>query len=507
MQDGTAQPAVEVRHISKRFPGVQALDDVSIAILPGEIHALVGENGAGKSTLVHILAGAYAPDAGEIRIGDRVVQFHNGHEAIAAGISTVFQELSLVGNLSVAENVFANRQPTRGGGLIDWPTLRDQTRKLIDSFGEQIAPTTLVSDLSPAQRQAVEILKALSTNPRVLILDEPTSSLSERETEHLHERVRMLRDSGVAIIYISHHLGEVFQLCDRATVLRDGRVTATRNIADLTEAEIVRLMVGRELSDIFGARTAAIPDAPPRFDLRAFSAEGSPPIDLTIRPGEIVGMYGLVGSGRTELARAVFGLSSHVVGEVLIDGNVVPVRDPAAMIDAGIGYLTEDRRGDGLYVTLSVRDNVAAPRLRAFTDRLGMLSSRAIRRAAEQAKDNYHIATPTLDRPVGNLSGGNQQKVLFAAWAGVEPKVLIVDEPTRGVDVGARSEIYHYLRETAARGTAILMISSDVTEILGLSDRILVMRDRGIIAEFAPQDASEERVVGAALGRPSTEVS
>jgi ABC-type sugar transport system ATPase subunit len=489
---------LQLRDITKTFPGVRALDRVNFDLRRGEVHALVGENGAGKSTLMHIVGGVYRPDSGDILVGGRPVRLRSAHDAALRGISVVHQELSLAPNLSVAENLFANRQPVRLGDLIDSGALEDRTRELLHRFSLDLSPRTLVKHLSVAQQQVLEILKAMSYRPRVLVLDEPTSSLTALDTQLLFRNMDQLKAEGTSIIYISHHLGEIFQVADRVTVLRDGRHVETLPAAGLTEDAIVRRMVGRTLGNIYGERASDI--GPEYFRVGAASGGRFHDVRFGLRRGEILGLAGLVGAGRTELARALFGAERLAAGSLTLDGRPLRIRSPSEAIAAGIGYLTEDRKDQGLFVRMTVRDNCIAPELARFAGRLGMMDERRAAAFAEAARTRFGIVTPSIGQAVRNLSGGNQQKVLLAMWMGTAPKVLIADEPTRGVDVGARSEIYRLLRQLAAAGVGIILISSDLLEVLGLADRILVMRQGRIAGEFARSEATEENVIACASG-------
>jgi ABC-type sugar transport system ATPase subunit len=501
MSDTGIGIVLRVTGLSKRFGAVQALDAVDLTIYAGEVHALVGENGAGKSTLINILAGTLQPDAGRIVLSGRELRLRNAHEALTMGIAAVFQELSLVGPLSVAENIFANRQPVNRFNLIRSAELHRRARQVMATFDVDIDPDAPVEHLSAAERQVVELLKALSARPCVLLLDEPTSSLTQRETKILFSLIRRLRDQGVAIVYISHHLPEVLALADRVTVLRDGRHVATRSANEVTEGDLIRLMVGRELSDIYGRRSPLHPQAPPRLVVEGLTRPGVfEEISFEVRAGEIVGLAGLVGAGRTEIGRAIFGADPAERGCLLLDGQPVWPRTPHHAIRAGIAYVTEDRKEQGLYLRHSVRDNLTAPRLDRFSLRGGWVRDDRVDEYAVKSCGRFRVVTPDVHQTVGRLSGGNQQKVLLAAWMGIEPRVLIADEPTRGVDVGARTEIYGYLRELTAGGAAVLLISSDLQEILGMSDRILVMRAGRIVARFDPDRATEDGIIAAALG-------
>jgi ABC-type sugar transport system ATPase subunit len=493
---------LQLRGITKTFPGVRALDQVDFGLRRGEVHALVGENGAGKSTLMHIVGGVYRPDSGEILVGGRPVRFRSAHDAAMQGISVVYQELSLAPNLSVAENIFANRQPVRAANLIDWGALDRRSRELLHRFNLDLSPRTLVRRLSMAQQQVIEILKAMSYRPRVLVLDEPTSSLTATDTQRLFRNMERLKAEGTSIVYISHHLREVFQVADRVTVLRDGCRVETLPAAGLTEDAIVKRMVGRTLGNIYGERASEI--GPEYFRVEGAAAGRFSDVSLSLRRGEILGVAGLVGSGRTELARALFGAEPLAAGNVTLDGRPLRLRSPGQAIAAGLGYLTEDRKDQGLFLRMSVRDNCIAPGLARFAGRLGLMDERRIGEFAEAARSRFDIVTPSIGQTVRNLSGGNQQKLLLAMWMGVAPQVLIADEPTRGVDVGAKSEIYRLLRQLAATGVGIILISSDLLEVLGLADRILVMRQGCIAGEFLRENATEENVVACAagVGRP-----
>jgi len=499
---------LQLRGITKTFPGVRALDHVDFELRRGEVHALVGENGAGKSTLMHIVGGVYRPDSGEILVGGRPVRFRSAHDAAMQGISVVYQELSLAPNLSVAENIFANRQPVRAANLIDWGALDRRSRELLHRFHLDLSPRTLVRRLSMAQQQVIEILKAMSYRPRVLVLDEPTSSLTATDTQRLFRNMERLKAEGTSIVYISHHLREVFQVADRVTVLRDGRHVETlparpgdaaaSPAAGLTEDAIVKRMVGRTLGNIYGERTSEI--GPEYFRVEGAEAGRFSDVSLALRRGEILGVAGLVGSGRTELARALFGAEPLAAGNVTLDGRPLRLRSPGQAIAAGLGYLTEDRKDQGLFLRMTVRDNCIAPGLSRFADRLGLMDERRIGEFAETARSRFDIVTPSIGQTVRNLSGGNQQKLLLAMWMGIAPRVLIADEPTRGVDVGAKSEIYRLLRQLAATGVGIILISSDLLEVLGLADRILVMRRGRIAGSFGRGEATEENVIACATG-------
>jgi ABC-type sugar transport system ATPase subunit len=498
-QTDRIQLALETHGVVKQFPGVLALNSVDFDLRKGEAHALVGENGAGKSTLMHILGGVYQPDSGTITVDGRTVSLSDPHDAARNGIAIVFQELSVSDNLSIAENVFANRQPVRFPGLVNWGRLYSETRELTSLFGWDIDPTTPVGQLPMAKKQVVEILKAVSQQPKVLILDEPTSSLTSVEVDMLFRNLRRLREEGMSIIYISHHLSEIFELADRVTVLRDGSKVETCAIADVTEEDLVRKMVGRELVDMYGTRTSDI--GAERLRVENLTLDGVfESVSFSVNSGEIVGVSGLAGAGRTELARSIFGDPPPDSGRIYLDGRQVTVRSPQEAIAQGVAYVSEDRKQEGLFLEMPVRDNVVAPRLGSFAGKMSLMNESSITAFAEECRAEFDIATPSVWQAVGRLSGGNQQKALLAMWTGTKPRLLIADEPTRGVDVGAKSEIYHLLRRLAAEGVAIIVISSDLVEILGLSDRALVMRNGRLVSELAGEQITEETIIACATG-------
>ncbi len=493
---------LEVKGVSKSFPGVKALDLVDFNLEKGSVHALVGENGAGKSTLMMILGGVYKPDCGEILVEGKPVSFESSEDANKKGISVVYQELSLVPNLSVAENIFAHRQPIRALNMIHWDKLYKQTSDLLKQFEQEaINPRTMVSVLTMAKRQVVEILKAMSVGPKILILDEPTSSLTEVETKELFENIRRLKKAGISIIYISHHLQEIFEIADTVTVLRDGRHITDAAVRDINEDFLVSNMVGRTIGNIYGERDPQEKIGDTLLEVKEYSSKGRfEEVDFHIRRGEIVGFSGLVGAGRTELGRSIFGMIPRDRGTLVLDGKNINIRSPRKAINAGIGYMTEDRKEDGLYLEFDIKANVVANHLRDFTSNLGFLKGKKIENFAKETVSKYKVVTPGIGQLLNNLSGGNQQKVLISAWLGIGPKVLIADEPTRGVDVGAKSDIYKVLRSLAAQGIAIMLISSDLPEVIGISDRVYVMREGRIVAEVDRSEATEEKIIAYATG-------
>ncbi|MCX2728408.1 sugar ABC transporter ATP-binding protein [Thermomicrobium sp. 4228-Ro] len=493
-------PVLEAREISKRFPGVVALDRVSLEVYPGEVLAVVGENGAGKSTLMKILSGALQPDDGEIWLAGRPVRFADPRQALAHGIGIIYQELSVIDALSVGENLFLGRLPHGGiPGTVDWPRVWHEAARVLERVGAPLDPQRQVRELSVAQKQLVEIARALSQDVRVLILDEPTSSLSLQETERLFEILRGLRAQGVAIIYISHRLEEVFTLADRVTVLRDGRVVGTLPIAEATREGLIRMMVGRDLSAYY--RTVRSSPGEPRLEVRNLVRAGVlDDVSLTVRAGEIVGLAGLVGAGRTELARCLFGVDPIDSGEIRIDGQRVAIRCPEDAVRHGIVLVPEDRKLQGLVLILSVRENIALPVLRRLA-RFGFPSRQREYELARSFVERLRIRTPSIEQRVLNLSGGNQQKVVLARALATNPRVLILDEPTRGIDVGAKAEVHALIAELAEAGMGILLISSELPEVLSMSHRVLVMSGGRIVAEFPREEATEERVLAAATGQ------
>ena len=486
-------PRLSVSGITKSFPGVLALDDVSLDVRVGEIHAMVGENGAGKSTLMHIIAGVYQPDRGKMEIDGQAYSPRDEKVAQESGVAIVFQEGSLFAPLSIAENIFAGRQPITNLGTIRFDWMNQQTRKLLNELEVDISPKTKVADLSPSQRQLVEIAKALSQNVRLLILDEPTSSLTINEGRHLFKILRQLTLNGVAIIYVTHRLAEVFEVADRVTVLKDGKVTGLRDLKQTTADELIHLEVGRELSfapslDRAGEGAAVI------LEVENLVARPVAHASLKVRAGEIVCLAGLVGAGRTELCEAIFGISPRQSGVIRMQGVPINPCHPLDAMQAGIGMVPEDRRDAGLFLAMSVATNILAGNMN-LVSRRGILDRREVDRLAHRSVDALHIITPTVDREVMYLSGGNQQKVLLARWLARKPKLLIVDEPTRGVDVGAKAELYKILRELAHSGVALLVVSSDLPEVLALAHRIVVMSEGRTVGELDARSADEVTVL------------
>jgi rhamnose transport system ATP-binding protein len=479
---------------------VRALIDGSVELRAGEVHALLGENGAGKSTLVKILAGVYQPDSGTLTVGGREVTLHGPAAARAAGIAVIYQEPTLFPDLTVAENMFIGRQPLRSGRRIDKREMREEAAKIFARLGVPLDPARLARGLSIADQQVVEIGKALSLDAQVIVMDEPTAALSAAEVERLFDVVRTLRSHGAAVLFISHRLEEVFTICQRVTVMRDGSHVLTDGLAGMTAADLVRAMVGRELAARPPEAGAGTP-GDPVLTVEHLTREGVfTDIGLTVRSGEIVALAGLVGSGRSEVARAVFGIDRYDAGTVNVSGKRLRKASPVAAMSAGIGFVPEDRRQQGLVMDMSIQQNVALASLGRLR-RGGLIRSSAERALAADWAVRLKIKYGRLTDPVAMLSGGNQQKVVLAKWLGRHPAVLIVDEPTRGIDVGTKAEVHHLLAQLARDGVAILMISSELPEVLGVSDRILVMREGRLVAEFGHKEASEEAIMTAAMGQ------
>jgi rhamnose transport system ATP-binding protein len=487
---------IELRSASKSYGAVRAVHDVSLALRPGEVRGLVGENGAGKSSIVRLLAGATRPDSGELLVDDANAEFHGPADARDAGVAVIYQEPTLFPDLSVAENVMMGRQPLTTGRRIDRRRLHDAVQALLDELGVKLAAEQPVRGLSIADQQIVEIAKALSFQARVLIMDEPTAALSGHEVDRLFGVVRTLRAAGSAVLFISHRLDEVFAICDTVTVLRDGEVTHDGAAKDLTSDDLVRRMVGRELSQLFPKVETEI--GAPLLRVERLTREGVfTDVSFEVRRGEIVALAGLVGAGRSEVARAIFGIDRRDAGRVELDGRVIPNGSPAAAMAAGIGLVPEDRRQQGLVMELSTERNVALTRLRAI-GRFGVIGAGAESGLAADWVTRLKIKVHRLRDPVVFLSGGNQQKVVLAKWLATAPRLLIIDEPTRGIDVGTKADVHRLMSELAAGGVAVLMISSELPEVLGMADRVLVMREGRLVAELSRDEADETAILRAA---------
>jgi rhamnose transport system ATP-binding protein len=492
------QPILSLEHASKAFAAIRALDDVSLDLQAGEAHALVGENGAGKSTLVKILGGVHLPDTGSLRIDGREVVLHGPAAARDAGVAIIYQEPIMFPDLTVAENIFIGRQPLRAARRIDVGAMNSQAAEIFVRLGVPLDPGRIARGLSIAEQQIVEIAKALSLNARVIVMDEPTAALSAFEVERLFRVVETLRAAGAAVLFISHRLEEVFSLCQRVTVFRDGRLVLSRELAGLTADDLVRAMVGRELPERV-LQEQNIGDVV--LQVERLTREGVfVDVSFDARAGEIVALAGLVGAGRSEVARAIFGIDRYDAGRVAVNGRPLRRASPSAAMAAGIGLVPEDRRQQGLVMEMAIGRNITLASLRRLR-RAGFIRGAAERRFARDWAARLHVKYGRLSNPMTSLSGGNQQKVVLAKWLGRRPSLLIVDEPTRGIDVGTKAEVHRLLEELAAQGVAILVISSELPEVLRLADRILVMREGRLVAGFAHADASEESIVAAATGQ------
>jgi ABC-type sugar transport system ATPase subunit len=492
--DNVALPIIEAHNIVKSFGGEVAVNDVSIAVSPAEVYGLVGENGAGKSTLMRVLSGILKPDSGTVVVNGDRLESGDTKAALEAGISLVHQELSLVPEMTVAENILLGSTPTKVG-VIDRPKQRRIAANALDEIGVSVDLDEPVVRLSVAMRQFVEIARAVARTPRVLILDEPTATLTPAETDYLLDMLDRLAERGLAIIYISHRIPEIFRICHRVTVLRDGRLVSTVSIDDTSPQEVVDNMVGRELKTELETEYESSEPGEVVLSARGIRAAGVHGIDLDVREGEIVGLGGLVGAGRTEFVRAMIGADIKTGGRttVMVNGVTRPIRSYGAAVGSGIAYVPEERRTDGLALTMSVSDNITLPN-RGDLSRFGVLARGKIAQFARRLADVVTLRPPEIKREVGDFSGGNQQKVVLAKWLGREPKVIVLDEPTRGVDVGAKVEIHRLIRELAKKGTAVLVVSSDLPELIELSDVIHVVRD-GRIAGTLPSEVADERAV------------
>ncbi len=491
---------LEALNIKKSYGGVKALKDASLELRRGEVHALAGENGAGKSTLIKILAGSVTPDSGVLKLNGQLVENNSPERARALGIGIVYQQPALFPDLTVAENIGLAGERKRPWRLVDWRGRRDRATALLARVGARIRPDAPAGELSMAEQQLVEIAKALDASPSVLILDEPTASLGDQDVEKLFRIIADLRVQQTAIIYISHRFEELFRLADRVTVLRDGHTVETREMSSVTTGSLIRAMVGRELSTVFPQRTAELGEA--LLEVRNFTSrrQGIKNINLTLRKGEIIGMAGLIGAGRTQFAEALFGLAPADSGQVFIEGQRVHIHSAGEAIHHGLAYVPEDRRKHGLVLNMPIAANTTLASLEKVSEN-GMLQFAEERLAASDFSKRMTVKAPSVDTIAGNLSGGNQQKVALARWLMTEPKILILDEPTQGIDVGAKGEIYALMTELADRGIGILMISSDMTEILGMSDRILVMAKGELAGSLNRAEATAEAVLELALGQ------
>ncbi len=498
---------LEVKNITKVFPGVQALKGVNLAIKPGEVHGLVGENGAGKSTLMKCLIGIHSQTDGSIYFNGNLVQNYSTSEALRMGISMIHQELSPIEHRSIMENIWLGREPLKGFGLVDHKKMYDQTKELLERLELYVEPDTLMVELTVAKMQMVEIAKAISYDAKLIIMDEPTSALTNKEVEQLYKIIRRLKEEGKAIIYISHKLDEIFTICDRVTVLRDGEYIGTKNIEDLDIPTLIRMMVGRDIKDMYPKETCELGEV--KLEVENLSSKGAfENVTFNVRKGEIFGIAGLVGSGRTELVETIFGLRTKTKGSIKIDGKEVDIKTPEDAIKAKIGLVTEDRRLNGIIPVLSVADNMIIANLSKYSKPFRLFNHREAIEDVNEYVENIRIVTPSIEQKIMNLSGGNQQKVLIARWLLTEPEILIMDEPTRGIDVGAKAEIYKLMGEIVKQGKCIIMVSSELPEILGMSDRVMVMHEgkvSGILDNS--KGLTQEEVMSYATGQIASEQS
>ncbi len=492
-------PVLEVKGISKYFPGVQALGGVDLDIYPGEVHAVVGENGAGKSTLMKVLTGAYQRDEGEYFFEGESVSFTSIHQSIQKGISCIYQELTIVPLIDVAKNLYLGNLPMRSRFQIDYKKLYKDAKQVLEMLELDVPVKTLAKELSVAQHQMLEIGRAVSRNAKIIIMDEPTSSLTEKETQVLFNVIRRLKEKGIGIFYISHKLEEIKEIADRISVFRDGqKITTFPNTQDISADTIIGHMIGRKIENYFNKKTCPIGEVV--LEARGLCREGVfKDISFSVRKGEVLGFFGLVGSGRSEVMTALFGIDRLDAGKIFVDGQQRALRDSIEAISAGIGLVPEDRRQQGLFMKLDILFNEMIIKMKEI-NRLGVIDVKAEHKFATQYKEYLNVKTPTLSKTVGELSGGNQQKVVIAKWLMMSPKVLILDEPTRGIDVGAKSEIYRLINELASQGVAVIVISSELIEILGISDRIITMHEGRLTGELVATETNSQEVMIAALG-------
>ncbi|WP_299381738.1 sugar ABC transporter ATP-binding protein [uncultured Lacinutrix sp.] len=501
MKNSENEYRLEMSGISKSFGVVSVLKDVTLKVKPGEIHALLGENGAGKSTLIKILSGVHHKDSGTVFLNGEEINPKNTHEGQVLGISVVYQELSLVNDLSVAENIYLHKLGASKFWM-NWDKITKDAQELIDSLGFTIDASAKVRDLSIVQKQVVEIAKALSEDTKVLVLDEPTTVFDPTDTKKLFDNLFRLRDKGISIIYISHHLDEIIKIADSITVLRDGVDTGTMAVKDTDTDGIIRLMIGRELKDLFPVRDAVI-GTEPIFEVKNLTAKDTlvHDVSFSVRPGEVLGIAGLGGSGRTETAKLIFGADKKKSGTLILNGKEIKTKSPVDAAAHQIGFVSEDRKEEGVFLPLSIRRNVSVTNFKSISGKLGFINVDNEYKKVLGLIDKLNIKTPSSEVDVKNLSGGNQQKVALAKWLSIDSKVIFIDEPTRGVDVGAKIEIYNLINEVAKKGVGVVVISSDMPEIMGISDRILVMHDGTIYGELQKEQFSEENILRYSIGK------
>lgn len=495
-------PYLEIKNVSKRFGATQALADVHLNLYPGEIHALLGENGAGKSTLIKTMTGIHQPDSGEILIEGQSVNIHNSAEAQAHGIAAIYQEPLVFPDLNIAENIFISHR--NRGSFMNWGKLYRDAEAVLKRLDVSLDIRAQASGLALAAQQTVEIAKAISMNVRVLIMDEPTASLSAHEVERLFRIIHNLRDDGVAILFISHRMDEVFSIADRITVFRDGQFISSNLATESTPERAIQDMVGREMGEIFTKEASEKGEA--ILSVRDLSLENTySGMNFDVHAGEVLGFAGLVGSGRTDVALALFGINPADSGQIMFDGNLEMIKSPKQAIDLGIAYVPEDRRQHGLILELPIVSNISLPMLSTYANAIGLVQGDAETQVAEEYQERFSIRTPSVNLHAGKLSGGNQQKVVLSKWLNTNPRLLILDEPTRGIDVGAKEEVHRLISDLAQQGIAILMISSDLPEVLAMSDRILVMREGRQMGIFDRKEANQESIMTAAMGQLNLE--
>ncbi|ESY75697.1 sugar ABC transporter ATP-binding protein [Mesorhizobium sp. M0051] len=495
----TSVPALELRGIDKRFPGVVALDNVDFSLEPGKIHALMGENGAGKSTLIKIMAGVYGKDAGTIRMRGHEVDIKSPRDSLKEGIKVVFQEIALISEFTVAENIFLEGYPTGRAGSIDWKKIRADSAALFNRIGFNVDPAARTGSLPVSQQQMVEIARALAHEARVVVMDEPTSSLTPNEVSLLFTVIRRLASLGIAVVYVSHKLDEVFEIADTVTVLRDGRHISTRPIGEHTNDTLIQDMIGRRIDNLFPRQRGPAGSRVALSVENLSTAKKLSDVSFEARAGEVLGFFGLMGAGRTELAKAIVGYDPITAGTITVDGSRLVPHDTRTGVKLGIGLLTEDRKSEGLMGELPVYQNASLASLGAFA-RLGFVDKAKEHKAVQDYVDRFRIKTPSLFQQVKNLSGGNQQKVLIARWLMRGLKVIVVDEPTRGIDVGAKSEIFALIDRLAGEGLAVVMMTSEMPELLGLADRIAVMCEGRLTVIMSREEATQEKILNAAIG-------
>mgnify|MGYP000681080528 FL=1 len=501
MQNSKSEYRLEMTGISKSFGVVSVLENVNLKVKPGEIHALLGENGAGKSTLVKILSGVHQKDTGKVVLDGVEINPKNTHDGQVLGISVVYQELSLVNDLSVAENIYLHKLGASKFWM-NWKGITKDAQELIDYLGFKIDASARVRDLSIVQKQVVEIAKALSEDTKILVLDEPTTVFDPTDTKKLFDNLFKLKDKGISIIYISHHLEEIFKIADSVTVLRDGLDTGTMAVADTDTDGVIRLMIGRELKDLYPSRDVVI-GKDPIFEVKNLTAKDNlvHDVSFSVKPGEVLGLAGLGGSGRTETAKLIFGAEKKKSGTMVLEGKEIKTKSPVCAVAHQIGFVSEDRKEDGVFLPLSVRRNISVTSFKNISSKLGFINVDNEFKNVLGLIEKLNIKTPSSEVNVKNLSGGNQQKVALAKWLSIDSKVIFIDEPTRGVDVGAKIEIYNLINEVAKKGVGVVVISSDMPEIMGISDRILVMHEGTIYGELSKDQFSEENILRYSIGK------